>query len=400
MQNDLQQAIHDNQFVIHYQPIVHTSSKKIGSVEALLRWDHPERRIVPPDEFIPLAEESGLIIPIGEWVLRTVCRNLSLWHKAGYFIQASVNISPIQFFSKDLIDTILYILQENELDPKWLNIEVTESTMVEQDGKVIEKIAKLRKLGMQVSLDDFGTGYASLRSLKEIKPDILKLDKSFIKDLPTEQDSVEIVSSLIKLAQKLSIIVVAEGVETTEQLTFLSELKCDWIQGYLFSRPVPEASLLNLLKGQWASDYQAKNTMERRKSFRIDFQFPLVAFMTVVELNGEKVQLGSSKVLIRDIGPDGLQFASTIMLPVNADVTLKFQMKILGEELVFYGIIVLSYEQDNHYKYGINFILDEEKRKYLTMHFNQFQLLLEKDQLLEGQFPFVTDGVDKYFKKK
>jgi len=398
LRNDLQQALYNNEFIIHYQPIVHPETKQIKSVEALLRWDHPEWGIVPPNEFIPLAEESGVIIPIGDWILRTVCRNLSLWHKAGYIIQASVNLSPVQFFKKDLVETIRAILLENELDPKWLNLEITESTMLKQEENNMEKIASLRKMGIQISIDDFGTGYASFRSLQEIKPDILKLDQSFVKGLSTDQDSVEIVTSIIQLAKKLSIVVVAEGVETAEQHTFLLEQQCDWLQGYLFSRPVPEASLLKLLKGQWAAEDQAHNTIERRTYFRIDFEKPLEAYMTVAELNGEKVQLGNTKVLIENLGPGGLRFVSNIKLPINTGILLKLQMKILGEDYVLFGGIVHTSEQDELYKYGINFVLDEEKRSHLIMNLNQFQMRLRNEPLLEGH-SFVIAEPTQYFKK-
>ncbi|WP_438315692.1 EAL domain-containing protein [Sporosarcina sp. FA9] len=399
LRNDLQQALHNNEFVIHYQTIVHPETKQIGSAEALLRWEHPEWGIVPPNEFIPLAEESGLIIPIGEWVLRTVCENLSIWHKAGYFIQASVNLSPVQFFKKDLVEVIHQILQENELDPKWLNLEITESTMLEYKEKNMEKIKELRKLGIQISIDDFGTGYSSLSSLLEIKPDILKLDQSFIKGLPVDQDSIEIVTSIVQLAKKLSITVVAEGVETIDQHTFLSELQCDWLQGYLFSRPVPEPGLLKLLKGQWETEDEAPNTTERRIYFRIELENPLEAFMTVAELNGKSVQLGQTKVLIENIGPGGLRFISNIKLPVNAGIVLKFQLKILDEDFVLYGGIVHTSEVDELNQYGVNFILDEEKRSDLLKHLNQFQLRLRNEPLLEGH-SFVTERPERYFKKK
>ncbi|MFD1926751.1 EAL domain-containing protein [Sporosarcina siberiensis] len=398
LRNDLQKALENNEFVIHYQPIVHSETKQIRSAEALIRWNHPKWGIVSPSEFIPLAEESGLIIPIGEWVLRTVCRNLSIWHKAGYFIKASVNLSPAQFFRKDLVEIIHQVLQENELDSKWLNLEITESTMLKHNETNIEKISKLRKLGIQISIDDFGTGYASFKSLRELKPDILKLDQSFIKELPTDQASVEIVTSIVQLAKRLSITVVAEGVETMEQHRFLSEIQCDWLQGYLFSPPVPEASLLKLLKGQWTTEVEAFNTKQRRAYFRIELENPLEALMTVAELNGEIVHLGNTKVLIEDIGPGGLGFISNIKLPVKAGIVLKFQITILGEDFVLYGSIVHTSERDNLYQYGINFILDEEKRDYLIKHFNQFQLRLRNEPLLDGH-SFVVDCPDEYFKK-
>lgn len=397
LRNELKQALHDNQFLVYYQPIVHTGTNQIVSVEALLRWNHPVWGIVSPDEFIPLAEESGLITPIGEWVLRTVCKNVRLWHNAGYFIQASVNLSLVQFLQTGLVAMISSILQENELDPKWLNIEITESTMMEQEEKVLGKIEKLRGLGIQISLDDFGTGYASFKSLRDIKPDILKIDRSLIKDIPSDKDSAEIVTSIIQLAHRLSIEVVAEGVETIEQREFVSNLQCDWIQGYLFSRPVSEENILKLLAGKSNSEIESVPIKEKRKYFRIDLQYPLEAFMTVAELNGKKVQLGNTKVLVENIGPGGLRFVSNIKLPTRSDIVLKFQTTIIDEEMTLYGTIVFDEEQGDLYRYGIKFIVDEKQRDYLIKNFNQFQLQLKKDPLLIGH-SFVTENVTTYFK--
>ncbi|WP_186673095.1 EAL domain-containing protein [Sporosarcina sp. BP05] len=398
LRNELKQALHDNQFLVYYQPIVHAGTNQVGSVEALLRWNHPVWGIVPPDEFIPLAEESGLIIPIGEWVLRTVCKNVRLWHNAGHFIQASVNLSLVQFLQAGLVDMISSILQENELDPKWLNIEITESTMMEKEEKVLGKIKGLRELGIQISLDDFGTGYASFKSLRDIRPDILKIDRSLIKDIPSDKDSSEIVTSIIQLAQRLSIKVVAEGVETIEQRDFVSDLQCDWIQGYLFSRPVSEENILKLLNGKMNSEIESLPTIEKRKYFRIDLQYPLEAFMTVSEINRKKVQLGSTKVLVKNIGPGGLGFVSNIKLPARSDIVLKFETTIIDKEMTLYGTIVYDEEQENLHRYGVKFIVDEKKRDSLIKHFNQFQLQLKKDPLLKGH-SFVTENVTTYFRE-
>ena len=398
LRNELQQALNDKQFLVYYQPIVHTGTNQIESVEALIRWDHPDWGIVPPNEFIPLAEESGLIIQIGEWVLQTVCKNLRAWHDAGYFIKASVNLSVIQFLQADLVDLIIKTLADYELNPKWLTVEITESAMIVQEEKVLGKIKQLRDFGIQISLDDFGTGYASFKKLLDIKPDILKLDRSIIKGIPTDKNSVEITTSIIQLAHRLSIQVVAEGVETIEQQAFVSDLQCDWIQGYLFSRPVPEQNVVKLLKGQWRSELNPVRTSERREYFRIDFEYPLEAFMTVSELNGKKVQLGNTRVLFENIGPGGLRFLSNIKLPARSDIRLKFQMKIMDEELILYGKIVHDSEQDNLYRYGIEFIVDEQQREQLIKLFNQFQLQLKREPLLAGH-PFVTESVNSYFKK-
>ena len=155
-------------------------TKEIEAVEALLRWNHPDWGIVPPNEFIPFAEESGAIIQIGEWVLQNVCKSVSSWHKAGHYIRASVNLSIVQFLQPDLVNMIECILEENELDSKWLTIEITESTTIEQEEKMFDKLNQLRKLGVHIALDDFGTGYASFNKLIEIKPSILKLDSALI----------------------------------------------------------------------------------------------------------------------------------------------------------------------------------------------------------------------------
>lgn len=398
LRNELNQALHDNQFLVYYQPIVHAGTNQIASVEALLRWNHPIWGIVPPDEFIPLAEKSGLITQIGEWVLRTACKNVCVWHSAGHFIQVSVNLSIVQFFQSGLIDMISSVLQEYKLDPKWLNIEITESTMMEQEEKVLGKIKELRELGIQISLDDFGTGYASFKSLRDIKPDVLKIDRELIKDIPSDKDGAEIVTSIIQLANRLSIRVVAEGVETIEQQEFVANLQCDWIQGYLFSRPVSEENIIKLLNGKMDSEIESGPIKDRRKYFRIDFEHPLEAFMTVSELNGKKVQLGNTKVLVENIGPGGLRFLSNIKLSAQSDIILKFQLKVMNEEMTVYGTITYDAEQENLYRYGIKFIADEKQREYLIKHLNQFQLQLKKDPLLPGH-SFIKESVRKYFKE-
>ena len=398
LKNDLNQALRNNQFLLYYQPIIHTGTKQIVSVEALIRWDHPDWGTILPGEFIPLAEESGLIIQLGEWVLQTVCKNLRLWHKAGYFIKASVNLSVIQFLQADLLEMIESTLQKNDLDPKWINIEITETAMIEQEVKVLEKVRKMREMGIQISLDDFGTGYASFKKLIDLKPDILKLDRSIIKGITEDKDSIEITKSIIQLAHKLSIEVVAEGVETEEQHEFLSKLECDWVQGYLFSRPVPVENIEKLLLGQWTSQNEPQPLKDRRKYFRIEFVYPLEAYMTVSELNGKKVELGNTKVLFENIGPGGLRFLSNIKLPAQTDIILKFQVKVVDEELTHYGTIMHDSEQDDIYRYGVKFIVDEAQREYLIKHFNQLQLQLKRNPLLPGH-PFVTENIQSYFKK-
>ncbi|RDW21354.1 diguanylate cyclase [Oceanobacillus arenosus] len=398
LRNELRHAFHNDQFLVYYQPIMHAETNEIDAVEALVRWNHPIWGIVLPNEFIPLAEESGLIIEIGEWVLKTACKKLRSWHDAGYMVKASVNLSLIQFSQIDLIDIITSTLQENDLDPKWLTLEITETAMLEQKEKVLKKIAQIRALGIQISLDDFGAGFASFKNLKDIKPDILKIDKSLVKDIPSEQDSTEIVASIIQLAHRLSIQVVAEGIETKEQKELLLKLECERMQGYLFSKPVSEENIEKVLERTINTEIDPLPFQEQRAYFRLDLQYPLEALMTISELNGKKVQLGYTKVLFENLGPGGLRFLSNIKLPVSSDILIKFQTTLTDEDLTFYGTIVHESELDGLNRYGVEFIMDEQERGNLITKFNQLQVQLKKSPLLPGS-PFVTEDVFTYFKQ-
>ncbi|QUW21593.1 EAL domain-containing protein [Sporosarcina sp. Marseille-Q4063] len=398
LRNELQQALENNQFVIYYQPIINVSTKEIDSVEALLRWNHPDWGIVPPNEFIPFAEESGAIIQIGEWVLNNVCRRVSSWHKAGYPIRASVNLSIVQFLQPDLVKMIDCILEENDLDSKWLTIEITESTTIEQEEKMFDKLNQLRKLGVQIALDDFGTGYASFNKLIEIKPSILKLDSALIQGIPTEKVSTEIVTSIIQLAHRLSIKVVAEGVETVEQERFVADLACDWVQGYLYSKAVPPRKFFKMLEGQLGITSENNMNQEKSKNFIIEFQYPLEAMMTIAELNGRKVQLGNKKVLLENIEPDRLCFLSTVKLPVGTEMLLKFQMKIMGEQLTLFGKIVCGSEQEYIHQYEVKLIIEEKNRDFLIKQLDKLYLELNNESLITGH-SFITESPSDYFKK-
>jgi diguanylate cyclase (GGDEF)-like protein/PAS domain S-box-containing protein len=397
LRNELQQALENKQFIIHYQPIINVLTKEIEGVEALLRWNHPDWGIVPPNEFIPLAEESGAIIQIGEWVLQNVCKSVSSWHKSGYPIRAYVNLSIVQFLQPDLVNMIECILEENELDSKWLTIEITESTTIEQEEKMFDKLSQLRKLGVQIALDDFGTGYASFNKLIEIKPSILKLDSALIQGIPTEKVSTEIVTSIIQLAHRLSIKVVAEGVETLEQERFVANLECDWIQGYLYSKAVSPRKFLEMLEGQLTS-VNVRDRNQERKNFTIEFQYPLEAMMTITELSGRKVQLGNKNVLLEYIEPDRLCFLSNVKLPVGTEMLLKFQMIIMGEQLTLFGKIVCGSEQEYIHQYEVKLIIEEQNRDILIKQLDKLYVELNNDSLISGH-SFITKSVDDYFKK-
>jgi diguanylate cyclase (GGDEF)-like protein/PAS domain S-box-containing protein len=244
----LRRGLKRQEFVLHYQPKVDIASGQIVGVEALIRWNSKDLGFVPPGRFIPLAEETGLIVPITEWVLKQACAQNRTWQDQGFPpLLISVNLSPRQFRQKDLVETISGILQETGLEPRFLELEITEGTIMHQADKAVALLEQLHDLGVQLSVDDFGTGYSSLAYLKRFPVQTLKIDQSFVRDLTTDADSAGIVEAVIAMAKSLKLSVIAEGVETKEQLASLTRLKCDEDQGYYFSKPVPAEDFARLL---------------------------------------------------------------------------------------------------------------------------------------------------------
>lgn len=232
-------AILRNEFVLYYQPQLELEHGNIIGLEALVRWDRPGLGMVPPDEFIPLAEETGLIIALGQWVLRQVCQQACQWRRNGMPpMRVAVNISSLQFHQKDLAEQIMAMLNEYGLEPSWLEVEITESVIMQDTETALETLQKLQQTGVKVSLDDFGTGYSSLSYLKYFKVNNLKIDRAFIKDIPDDKDDAAITCAVIAMAGKLNMKVVAEGVETRQQCEFLRAEGCDYVQGYYLGRPM------------------------------------------------------------------------------------------------------------------------------------------------------------------
>ncbi|GAB4256393.1 EAL domain-containing protein [Thermincola ferriacetica] len=249
MEGALRKALEREEFTVYYQPQINTDTGEIIGMEALVRWRHPERGIIPPADFIALAEETGLILPLGEWVLRTACRQNKKWQMAGYPpLRVTVNLSASQFQQQDLADRVSRILKETGLDPQWLELEITESIAMKDVAFTIKTLRQLRDMGIKIAIDDFGTGYSSLSYLKQIPSHTLKIDKSFVRDIAKNTEDGSIASAIIAMAQNLKLKVIAEGVETEEQLAFLKKQKCDEIQGFLFGKPVPPQEFEKLLK--------------------------------------------------------------------------------------------------------------------------------------------------------
>lgn len=248
LEKDLRQALEKQEFLLYYQPQVDFESRRIIGVEALIRWGHPELGMVSPAKFIPLAEETGLIIPIGEWVLRTACAQTRAWHDAGFcHLQVSVNLSARQFKQQNLSRTVREIIGGTGLAPECLELELTESTLVQNPERVITTLQELKAMGVQFSVDDFGTGYSSLSYLKRFPLDKLKIDQSFVRDITTDPSDAAITRAVIALGRSLGLRVIAEGVETPEQLKFLCRNQCHGMQGYYFSRPLPAEQFSELL---------------------------------------------------------------------------------------------------------------------------------------------------------
>ena len=248
LEGDLRNAIDRQEFVLHYQPPVGIHTEKMIGVEALVRWPHPQPGMVAPLRFIRLAEETGLIVSIGAWVLRTACSQLKVWQSSGLgMLSVSINLSARQFYERDLPRVIANVLHETGLEARCLEIELTESMVMNDVDQAVAIQCTLKSIGVKKSIDDFGTGCSSLAYLKRFSIDVLKIDQSFVRDVTLDADDAAIVTSIISLAHNLRLTVIAEGIETEDQLEYFRRHGCDTMQGYYFSRPLPSNELEVLL---------------------------------------------------------------------------------------------------------------------------------------------------------
>jgi diguanylate cyclase (GGDEF)-like protein/PAS domain S-box-containing protein len=251
LENDLRHALARGEFEVHYQPQIAVAGGPMHGVEALVRWHHPTLGLIYPMEFIPLAESTGLIVPISEWVMQTACVQHEAWHAAGLPpLRMAVNLSVRQFLQPGLADTIALILKNANMNARYLELEITESVAMQNAELAIRTLGELKRMGVMIAIDDFGTGYSSLSYLKRLPIDALKIDQSFVRDITNDPDDAAIVSAAIVMAHSLKLMVTAEGVETEAQRNFLARQQCDYIQGYLFSKPVPAAAIEAMLRGE------------------------------------------------------------------------------------------------------------------------------------------------------
>jgi diguanylate cyclase (GGDEF)-like protein len=249
LETALRHALERSEFSLHYQPKVDLVTRQITGVEALLRWTHPERGMLPPSQFIPLAEETGLIVPIGRWVLREACAQNMAWQRRGLRpVSMAVNLSPRQFVDESLLQDIDEALAASGMSPVLLQLEVTESMVMRNVPRAIKVLDAVQSRGIRLAIDDFGTGYSSMSLMKQFPIDTIKIDRSFVRDLPDDSEDRAIAQAIISMGKALGMTIVAEGVETAEQEAFLRNNACDEMQGYLFSKPVPAAELAKLLQ--------------------------------------------------------------------------------------------------------------------------------------------------------
>jgi EAL domain-containing protein (putative c-di-GMP-specific phosphodiesterase class I) len=253
IEEGLRLALERHEFVLHYQPKIYLKTGAITGAEALLRWNHPTRGSVPPAEFIPVAEDCGLILPIGAWVFREACEQARAWLDIGLPITSmAINVSAMEFRGENFLPNLFAILRETGLAPALLELELTESVLMKHAESAAAILQALREYGVRVAIDDFGTGYSSLSYLRKFPVDSLKIDQSFIRRIATQEGDAPIVIAVIAMARSLKMRVVAEGVETAQELAFLRSHDCDEAQGYYFSRPVPADEFARLLKADIA----------------------------------------------------------------------------------------------------------------------------------------------------
>lgn len=388
LESSLRSAIELNQLELYYQPKVCTNTYDIIGAEALIRWNHPEWGLVSPDEFIPVAEEIGLDIEIGNWVKQTACMQNKSWQDANLpKIPVSINLSANRFLEKSLITNTIETLEETKLDSKYLEVEITETSLLENEKVVFSVLEKLKSLGIKVALDDFGTGYSSLSTLKRFKSliDTLKIDRTFINDLTTSEteDANFIANLIIQLSQQLNMEVIAEGVETNEQLNVLANYNCNTIQGYLFSRPVPAQEFEKLLrKGKLMpseSNLDEEVVCEQSKDFIVKLKDLLRSSMTLTKIRGKKVEIGTMEILIDEIGSKRLCFISNIKLAANQDIILELKTEILGEKMSLEGSIVRRKEMAlNNYHYQLEYRMEESRLSNLTSTLEKLDAHLKK----------------------
>lgn len=375
-------AVERGELFVQFQPIFQGATQEIVAFETLVRWEHPELGIVSPAQFIPIAEENGWMTDIGMFVFEKVCEAYESLQLSERNIFLAYNLSPVQLMDDQLVGRMKHYLQKYDVPAERIIIELTETAKLPREKYVADRIRSLQRVGFDFALDDFGTGYSSFEHLQTIRPAYVKIDRSVVQTMEESEVSLAFLRSTISLADSLSIQVIAEGIERDEQAQQLEKVGVDWLQGYLYGRPVSLKTVRHLLQGRVTST-EGRIYDERRRYFRVDLRERLVADMTIDSLNGKSVQLGSTKVLIENIGPGGARIISDIRLPKNSSFVLKIQMTLFGEEHTCFGKVVYMKEENSYYTYGLEWNVSEERRNVYIRLFNHLQVNVRGSKSLQ-----------------
>lgn len=398
---DLKKAVENKEMVLYFQPRVDANSNQIIAAEALIRWNHSEWGLISPHEFLTIAEENGLITEIDDWVLKEACVQIKNWKDKGLkVVPISINISASHFLKPDWPREVTKIIRNTGIHPHDIEFEITESMILSNSEMVKDTIFKIKELGIKIILDDFGKGYSSLSYLTQYPFDVIKIDKSFIRNMYYSKQDMHLIKSIIYMAKGLDLRVVAEGVETIRQLKLVQQEQCHEIQGYLFSHPVTNHEFEYLLQSKTLLpiDPKQKAKESKRKYYRLNFPHPLEADIKLVSIAGRSMDLGVSKVLVEDISIGGLRFLSNLKLPIRGDVIYQFETELLGEAVNLRGNIVWKEEiNEDLVEYGIKFIITKGEQAAFTTLLNSFIILLNNSSNLP-LYRKVSVDRDQYFK--
>lgn len=394
---DIKKAVENREMMLYLQPRVEANSHQIIGAEALIRWNHPEWGLISPHEFISTAEENGLITEIDTWVFTEICQQIKNWKNKGIqVVPISINFSAIHFMKPDWPSKVASIIDKAGILPSDIEFEVTESIILRNTEMVRNSILKLKELGIKIALDDFGKGYSSLSYLTQFPFDVIKIDKTFIQNMHNSNRDLHLIKSIIYMARGLKLRVVAEGVETSQQLKMLQQEQCHEIQGYLFSQPKPIHEFEILLQDNFLPPIEPnqKEAQYKRRNYRISFPYPLEADLRLVSIGDKSTENGVTKVLIENISVDGLKFVSTLSLQVKGDVIYQFETELLGVAVTLKGSIVWK-EQVNETltEYGIQFITNEKEQASFSITLNSFVILLKNSSTLP---PYRKVDKDRY----
>jgi len=390
MEMELRKAIRQNELTLMFQPKVNARNHAIIGAEALIRWIHPDRGLIPADQFIHIAEKSELIDDIGDWVLGQTCKILADWTKRKLpAVPISINVSPKRFLKGDYPGLVRNVIRQTGINPGLLEIEITETSLMENKEIVTDTIRQIRQFGIKFALDDFGTGFSSINYLKEFRTiDTLKIDKSFIARIDEDPQMSAIVKSFILLAKGLGMNVIAEGVETAGQLKFLTDNGCNIVQGFLYSKPLPRTDFEHLLReGEIRPNIGIlANIMEndRRGYFRVNFPSRKEGWLTVKAVRGKSVNAGKATIYIKNIGGGGLCFVSDLNLPAGDQMILAFGFELKSDPFVLDGHIIWKKKLKKGFEYGVEFLIDENERAHLIKELNQ--VLVSQKNLLSDPF--------------